>query len=134
MTDIRVNRIASASVFAALLAALCLPLGESGRIVAAVLLLPAAALLPFYVKKRNILSMNKNQILLIMTAISLVVVMLYYLTGLKFGFYRNPYRLSVSNFFTFFLPITAIIVCTEIIGHGYVLGMPKGILSIENTI
>ena len=115
MTDIRINRFASASVFAALLLALLLPLGESGRIVAAILLLPAAVLIPVYIKKRSIPSIHKNQILLIMTVIALVVVMIYYLTGLKFGFFRNPYGLSVSNFFKFFLPISAIIVCTEII-------------------
>ena len=115
MTDIRINRIASASVFAALLAALILPLGESGRIVAAILLLPAAVLIPMYIRKRSIPSINKNQVLLIMTVISLVCVMVYYLTGLKFGFYKNPYGLSVSNFFKFFLPIAVVIACTEII-------------------
>ena len=125
MTDIRINRIASASVLAALLAVLFLPLSESGRIVAAVLLLPAAALIPFYVKKRAILSIHKNQILLIMTVLSLVVVMLYYLSGLKFGFYRNPYGLSASNFFKFFLPITAIIVCTEIIRYVFMTQKDK---------
>ena len=115
MTDIRNNRIASASVLAALLIALVLPLGESGRILAAILLLPAAVLIPLYIRKRSILSINKNQVLLIISVISLVFVMVYYLTGLKFGFYKNPYGLSLTNFFKFVLPIATVIACSEII-------------------
>ena len=72
-----------------------MPLGESGRIVAAFLLLPAAVLIPIFIKKKNILSINKNQVLLILTVIALLYVMAYYLTGLKFGFYKNPYGLNL---------------------------------------
>ena len=104
MTDKRNNRIASASLLAALLIALIVPLGESGRIVAAILLLPAAAFIYYFIKKREIPSIYKNQVLLIMTAIALVCVMIYYLSGLKFGFYKNPYKLTGANFFKFFLP------------------------------
>ena len=115
MTDKRNNRIASASLLAALLIALIVPLGESGRIVAAILLLPAAAFIYYFIKKREIPSIYKNQVLLIMTAIALVCVMIYYLSGLKFGFYKNPYKLTGANFFKFFLPIATIIATTEII-------------------
>ena len=117
MTDKRIIRISSASVLAALLIALIVPLGESGRIVAAFLLLPAAVLIPLFVKKRNILSINKNQVLLIITVIAFLYVMVYYLTGLEFGFYNNPYKLSLNNFFRFFLPISAIITLSEVIRY-----------------
>lgn len=115
MTDKKVVHICSISVLAVLLLTLILPLKESGRIIAALLLLPAAVLIPVFIKKRNILSINKSQILMITTVFALVYVMIYYLTGLKFGFYKNPYQISVSNFFKFFLPIAIIIVTTEII-------------------
>ena len=114
MTDRKAVNIFSASVFAALLAILFVPFSESGRIVAATLLLPAAILANVFIKKRNIPSINKRQILLIMTVFALVYVMLYYLSGIKFGFYINPYRLSVSNLFKFLIPITAIIVSEEL--------------------
>lgn len=114
MTDRKVNRIASASLFAALLLALLLPIGESGRIFAAILLLPAAIIIPYFIKKRPILSINKNQVLLILTVIALLYVMLFYLSGMEFGYYQNPYRFtSGNNFWRFFLPIAVIIVCTE---------------------
>ena len=117
MTDKRIIRISSALIFAALLVALIVPLGESGRIVAAFLLLPAAALIPLFIKKRNILSINKNQVLLLVTVIALLYVMAYYITGLEFGFYQNPYRLSLTYFFKFFLPIAAVITFTEVIRY-----------------
>ena len=115
MSDKRVIHIYSASVLVVLLLALLLPLGESGRIMAAILLLPAAVLIPTFIKKRSILSINKGQVLLILTVAALAFVMIYYLTGLKFGFYKNPYRLTVTNFFKYVLPIATIIVTTEII-------------------
>ena len=109
------NRIFSASVFAVLLIAFIVPLGETGRIVAAVLLLPAAALIPLFIKKRTILSINKNQVLLIMTVIALLYVMIFYLTGLEFGFQSNLYQLNFGNFFKYLLPIAVIIVSSEIV-------------------
>ena len=115
MSDKRVVNIFSTSILAVLLLALLLPMGESGRIMAAILLLPAAVLVPIFIKKRNILSINKGQVLLIVAVAALVFVMIYYLTGLKFGFYKNPYRLTLTNFFKYVLPIAAIIVTTEII-------------------
>ena len=127
MTDRKVNLIASASLFAALLIALLLPIGESGRIFAAILLLPAAIAIPYFVKKRPILSINKNQVLLIITVIALLYVMLYYLSGTEFGYYQNPYRLTLSNFWRFFLPIATIIVSTEIVR--YVLMAQKDFLT-----
>lgn len=115
MTDKKVVNGFGISIFAVLLIALILPLKESGRIIAAILLLPAAVLVSVFIKKRNILSINKKQVLLIVTVFALVYVMIYYLTGLKFGFYKNPYRISTVTFFKFVLPIAIIIVSTEII-------------------
>ena len=115
MIDKKTVRIVSASVLAVLLLALFLPIGESGRIVAAILLLPATAFVPLLIKKREILSINKNQVLLIITVIALVYVMMYYLSGLKFGFIANPYKLSLNGFLRYILPLSAIIVCSEII-------------------
>ena len=117
MTDKRIIKISSASVFTVLLIVLLVPLGESGRIVAALLLLPAAVFIPIFIKKRNILSINKNQVLLIVAVIALLYVMACYLTGLKFGFYKNPYGLNLNNFFRFFLPVVAIIIFSEVIRY-----------------
>lgn len=114
MTDKRNVRITAVAILVALVIAFVMPLGESGRIIAAILLLPAAAIIPIFIKKREITSIYKNQVLLLVTAIGLVCIMIYYLSGIKFGFYKNPYGLiSFKNFLTFFLPIATIIICSE---------------------
>lgn len=115
MTDKRILHSFSMSILAVLLLALFIPFGVSGRIAAAILLLTPAVLMPLFVKKRSILKITKGQVLLLMAVISLLYVMLYYISGLRFGFYNNPYRLTLGNFFQFFLPIAAIVIFTEVI-------------------
>lgn len=101
----------------ALLLILILPLGVSGRIPAAVLLAPMAIFLYFFLKKRCILSLNAGQVLLLMTAIALAYLMLYYLSGLYFGFYQNIYRPTFSNILRISVPIAVVIVSSEVIRH-----------------
>lgn len=98
---------------AALLIALFLPGENSGRITAAILLLPIAVLSALLIKKRSLLSMNKRQVLMLMSAIGVVYVMLLYLTGLGLGFYKNPYA-SLKSLYTHVLPISVIIISVEI--------------------
>ena len=115
MTDKKVRRTCAVTVFFALLTVFLLPIGDSGRIAAAILLIPASIFIPIFIKKRRILSINKKQVLLILSVAALVLLMLYYLSGIEFGFYKNPYGFSAQNLFRFTLPIATIIVCTEII-------------------
>lgn len=117
MTDKRILHIFSFSIFAILFIALLIPFGVSGRIAAAVLLLAPSVLMPLFVKKRSILHIVKGQVLLLMTVIALLYVMGYYLSGIPFGFFKNPYRLTVTNFFVFLLPSALVILFTEIIRY-----------------
>lgn len=98
---------------AALLIALFLPGENSGRITAAILLLPVAVLTFLFIKKRSLPSMNKRQVLMLMSAIGAVYVVLIYLAGLGFGFYKNPYA-SLKSIYTYVLPISVIIISAEI--------------------
>jgi signal peptidase len=88
---------------------------SSRRIQASLLLLPLAAGTWFLVRKTTIPSLYHKQILLLMTTIGVVYLVLFYLTGLKFGFVNNMHRVGISNLFKFVLPITAIVVATEFI-------------------
>lgn len=115
MIDIKRLRIVNIALFVVLLIALIVPLGFSGRILAAIVLVPSAALVYILIKKRSILSLNKRLVLMIMITVALLYVMLYYLSGLHFGFKDSIYRLTVKNVFNFIIPISAIIVSTEII-------------------
>lgn len=110
-TDKKVLYTITISTLAVLLAALLLPGEYSGRIVAAIALIPLAIVTIIYIKKRSIPSMYKGEVLLLMAVIGAVYLMLYYLSGLAFGYYRNPYFLN----FGILLPIVVIIGASELI-------------------
>ena len=84
------------SSFAVLLAAFLVPGEHSGRIAAAVLLLPLAAVAWFFIKRRGILSINKKEVTMLLGLIGIVCIVLYYLTGLNFGFKKNLYFLNLG--------------------------------------
>ena len=106
----------SASVLIVLLATLLVPNG-SGRIIAAILLLPSAIATVIIIKKRVALSIYSKQVLLIVSTIGLLYVMLYFVSALKFGFIRTGYGLRSDIIFKFIIPIAVIIVATELIRH-----------------
>lgn len=106
--------ILSGLLLAALLLMLFAPAG-SGRIIAAIFLLPGAAACWFLLKKRNILSMHKGPVLVIITVIGLLYVMSYYITALFFGFTKTGYGLRLSVILDLTLPVGIIIVATELI-------------------
>lgn len=104
-------------VSAALLALLLLILflfADGGRIYAAILLPAAALAICFLFKKRAIHSIYKRQVLLIMAVTGVLCVVLYYLSGMSFGFGRSL-AVGWSTLFEYILPIISIIVSTEII-------------------
>lgn len=85
------------------------------RIIVSIMLLVGAILAHVLIKKRSILSINKWQVAFIMGIISLLFVMVYYLTGLEYGFYRNLLSLAKNNLFKNILPITVIVISIELI-------------------
>ena len=103
--------ILTSSLLAVLLITLFLPGEHSGRITAAILLLPLAGCIWFFIKKRRIPSMNQREVTMLIAIIGLVYVALYYLAGLKFGYHRN---LDFLNF-GYIIPLAIIIASTEII-------------------
>lgn len=101
---------------AALLVALFVPNG-SGRILAAILLLPSAAIAAWVIKKRSLPSLYSKQVLMIMGVIGALYVMLYYVSALYFGFTKTGFGLKADILLRFTLPIATIIVCSEVIRH-----------------
>lgn len=104
----------SVSLLAVLLLALFIPYGGSSRIIAALLLLTAAVVTKFFLKKRAIPNIEHRQVLLLMGVIAVLYVTLYFLTGFRFGFYRNA--LFITNpqvLFRYVLPITVAVIATE---------------------
>ena len=115
-TDKKKLYLIATGMLVVLLSAFFLPMG-SQRIIAATLLLPLAVLTWFTIKKRPVISINSRQILLIMSVMGLLYVMLYYMTGIKFGFVNNTYRTGWLNILQFLLPSAIIIASTEVIRY-----------------
>jgi len=66
-------------------------------------------------KKRKIISIYKNQVILLMFIFSLVYLGVFYLLGLYFGFVKAKVLFSMWSIFRFIIPLTIIIISSEII-------------------
>lgn len=85
------------------------------RIIAGVVLIIFSIIVFAFIKKRSILSINKGQVSFLMFIMGLVYVMIYYLTGLSYGFFRNLDAFSIEGLFKYIIPISAIIISIELI-------------------
>ena len=79
--------IVSILTLAILLCALFLSI--EGRYAAACLLAPIAISTWFLIRKKEVKSIFSRQVLMIMTAIGLMYLIWYYISGLYFGFYKT---------------------------------------------
>ncbi len=103
-------------VCAGLLSSFFLPLGYV-RFVAAAILIVAAVTVCFLIEKRSILSFNRRKILLLVSTSVAVFFVLYYVSGLFFGYYQAVYRFSFDTLWRYILPIFALIVASEVLRH-----------------
>ncbi len=106
----------SLSTLAALLVAL-FAMNGSGRILAAILLLPSAVITAWVIKKRSMPSLYSRQVLMIMGVIGALYLMFYYVSALHFGFVKTGFGLKVDILLRLTVPIAIIIVCSEVIRH-----------------
>ena len=104
----------SALTLAALLSCLFITDEITARICAAAVLTVIALSCLYFIKKRAILSINKNLVLVILTVCALLYVVLIYLSGFEFGFIKSR-GLTVEKLFGLVIPIIVIIITTEII-------------------
>lgn len=68
-----------------------------------------------FLKKRKIESINKKQVTILMLIFGLVYLAIFYLLGLYFGFVKSKVILSIWSIFRFIIPLTIIIISSEII-------------------
>ena len=86
--DQKKHLLISLIIFVALLPVIFVPVLYI-KATAAALLAIAAVLVCVLIKKRNIHSFNKRQVLILLAVVAAVYLMFYYLTGLYFGFAKN---------------------------------------------
>ena len=117
-------------IFVLLLAALFVDIGSS-RIVTACLLIILTPLTLLIIKKRSSVSINKREVLLVTSVVAVLYVILIQMSGLIFGYYKNPkmspdiifgyyknpYFVKTEIFLERILPTAVIIVGIEIIRH-----------------
>ena len=113
--DKKVIYITSCLLFAALLAAFLIDLGGSSRLITAGLLLPAAVAVSLLLPRRAAASIRKREALLLTAAVSIIYVVILHMTGVYFGFYKNPYFANTEVLLKIALPLAVIIVTVEII-------------------
>ncbi len=93
---------------------LAIPFQEKySRFVAAAIFLIAVLTIGFFIKKRSILSYHKRNVLLIMTVIAALYLMLYYLSGLYFGFGATYMKFSIAQLVLYIFPIVVIVLTSE---------------------
>lgn len=85
------------------------------RFVLSMIMLLYMLVICWNLKKRRINSIYKKQVTILMTIFALVYLGVFYLIGLYFGFTRAKVALSIWSIFRFIVPLTIIIISSEII-------------------
>lgn len=114
--DKRKVLLISLAIFAVLLIALFVNVGNS-KIVTALLLVPFAVLTFFAIKRRSSLSINKRDVLLLTTVLAVIYVGLKEMSGIYFGFYKNPYYVNTKLLLDTVIPTLLIIIAAEVIRY-----------------
>lgn len=114
--DKKVLYATSLIVFAVFFAALFVDIGSS-KIVTAILLLPITPAICLLIKKRSSLSINKREVLLLSIIIASIYVIILHMSGLFFGYYKNPYSVTPQIIMKIIIPLAVITIASELIRY-----------------
>lgn len=114
--NIKVLYTTSLIVFAVFFSALFVDMGSS-KIIAAFLLLPITPAICLLIKKRSPLSINTKEVLLLSIIIPSIYAILLHVSGLFFGYYKNPYFVTPQILIKIIIPLTVITIGSEIIRY-----------------
>ena len=78
------------------------------------------------IKKRSVLSIHKKEVTLIVSIIALVYLMIYYLSGIKFGFY-SANNISFEVIFKQMIPLIITIISSELIRYVFLAQKRKSV-------
>ena len=112
--DKKVLYIVTLVIFAALLCLLFADI-KTSRIALAITLLPLSVIARLCIKKKTSGSIYKREVMLLVIVIGALFVILLHMSGLYFGYYKNPYFVTKNIFLTFVLPLSVAIVSSELI-------------------
>ena len=111
-------------------------LNESIKIFLAIFMIIFATITCFFIKKNRITSIKSRQVTLVMFCMAVIELTLYYLLGLYFGYVKSNVKLSIWSIAHFILPISSIIISSEIIRYRFTMQQTKisKLLSIISMI
>lgn len=116
--DKKVLYATSLIIFAVFFAALFVDT-RSSKVIAAILLLPITPAVCLLIKKRSSLSINKKEVLLLSIIIPSIYAILLHVSGLYFGYYKNPYFVTPEILLKIIIPLAVITIGSEIIRYVY---------------
>ena len=90
-------------------------ISKNTRYVLSIIVLIFSIGVPFFVKKKIAPYTTKNKVRNIMIVFAILYVALFYTLGIYVGFYPAIIKLNIANIFKYIIPITIVIVGTEII-------------------
>lgn len=85
------------------------------KVILAIILVIYTILLCKFAKKRKTKSLQYKQVIILMILFGIVYLSAFYLMGLYFGYYKSIYTLGMRIILEYIIPLTAIIILTEII-------------------
>ena len=102
-------------LFAALLFLLFADVKNS-KIITAIVLIPLAVFTRIFVSKKNTPQLSWREVLLLVSVIGAIVIILLHMSGIYFGYYKNPYFVDrIEVILNYVLPLTVMIVASELI-------------------
>ena len=69
----------------------------------------------YIAKKKNILSIYKNQVTLLMSGFATIYILVFYIMGFYFGFYKATVPFSLTGILFYIIPLTIVIIASEYI-------------------
>ena len=87
------------------------------RTILSIILTAYSVLVYFFIKNKKQISFYKNQVAILMTAFGVIYLIVFYLLGIYFGFYKAPTTFGWFSIKNFIFPLTLIIFTSEFIGY-----------------
>ena len=112
--DKKVIYLLSTVVLAALLVCFLVRVGD-GKVLTACVMVPLTVACCLFIRKRGAASIRNREVLLLSVVISALYVIAMQFSGIFFGYFKNPYFVNTKIFLGTILPISVIIICSEII-------------------
>lgn len=85
------------------------------KLTLSIILLICMLVIRFLLKKRQMISVSSKQVIILMIGFALIYLALFYILGIHFGFYSSSVKFSLWSIIRYIIPLTIIVISSEII-------------------